>query len=191
MPSTIGTPATPTRILDQSAVIRAPRPRPPSIAALPAAEPAAALRIGGEGGAKLAGAEVGPQRVDEHELGVRELPEEEVRDPELAARPDQQVGIGKVRRMEVRRDHVLVDLPRLDAAVDQPARGLDQLGAAAVVERYPEAERRIELGPVLHRLHPHEEGGRGAVTAADEADANTLLREVRKLALDRLAEDLH
>src|SRR5471030_3005624 len=38
--------------------------------------------------------EVGPQRVDEHQLGVGALPEQEVADALLAAGADQQVGIG-------------------------------------------------------------------------------------------------
>ena len=48
-------------------------------------------------------AEVGPERVHEDELGVGELPEQEVRDPQLARRADEQVRVGHLRRVEVAR----------------------------------------------------------------------------------------
>src|SRR5579864_2337932 len=79
---------------------------------LPPAEPAAALGVLCEGAAQVARVEVRPQAVYEHELGVGELPEHEVRDADLAARADQQVGIGKLGRIEVRGEDVLVDLAR-------------------------------------------------------------------------------
>src|SRR5437667_10449505 len=36
--------------------------------------------------------EVGPQRIRDPELGVCELPEQEIRDAQLSARPDQEIG---------------------------------------------------------------------------------------------------
>ncbi len=49
-------------------------------------------------------AEVGPQRVVEDELGVRRLPEQEVRDPLLAGGADDEIRIGELGRVEVGRD---------------------------------------------------------------------------------------
>src|SRR5262249_60100421 len=46
--------------------------------------------------------EVGPENVRDPDLGVRDLPQQEVRDPHLAARADEEVGIGLARRVEVR-----------------------------------------------------------------------------------------
>src|SRR5919198_6272928 len=43
--------------------------------------------------------EVRPERLREHELRVRALPQQEVREPALAARADQEVGIGHLRRV--------------------------------------------------------------------------------------------
>ena len=90
-------------------------------------------------------AEVGPERVGEHELGVRRLPEHEVRDPPLTGGADQQVDVRQLGRIEPRGDRVLVDVRRRDAVGDQPARGVDELVPAAVVEGDPEVER-VEVG---------------------------------------------
>ena len=57
-------------------------------------------------------AEVRPERVGEDELGVGELPEQEVREPQLARGADQQVGVGQLGRVELRGERVLVELAR-------------------------------------------------------------------------------
>src|SRR5262249_19662044 len=141
---------------------------------LAAAEPAPALGVLSERLPEVAAVEVWPELVDEHELGVGELPEHEVRHAQLPARPDQQVGIGELGRVEVRRKHVLVDLARVGPALRDPPRRLDELGAAAVVERDPEAQPDVQLGAVLHRLHPRAKRRGGAVAPADEAHADAL-----------------
>src|SRR5215208_3543851 len=63
-----------------------------------AAEPAPPGRIVLERLPELFTAEVRPERLGEDELGVRDLPQEEVRDAELPRGPDQQVRIGQVGR---------------------------------------------------------------------------------------------
>src|SRR3954451_18747567 len=57
-------------------------------AGLASAEAPAPLRVRGERLPELALAEVRPEPVDEDELGVGELPEQEVRDAQLAGGPD-------------------------------------------------------------------------------------------------------
>src|SRR6185436_8977452 len=47
------------------------------------------------------------------ELRVRDLPEQEVRDPKVAARADEQVGIRRIGIVEIPADRLLVDLLRL------------------------------------------------------------------------------
>src|SRR5207253_4164841 len=101
------------------------------------AEAAPAAGVVVEGGAELPLAEIGPERVDEDELGVGELPQEEVRDPQLAGGTDQKVGVRHVGRVEIGRERFLVHLA---AAGDGSVRGVDDLGPAAVVERNPEIE---------------------------------------------------
>ena len=63
-------------------------------------------------------AEVGPERVHEHELGVRGLPEEEVRDALLAGGADDEVGVRELRRVEPLRER----LPRTRPPGRRPPR---------------------------------------------------------------------
>ena len=100
-------------------------------------------------------------------------------------------GIGHVGRVEVRGEDVLVDLPRLDAGLDELPRGLDDLGPPAVVERDPETESRVLGRLPLEARHLALQLLRGAVAASDEADSHALAHEVGELPVDRLAEDLH
>ena len=55
-------------------------------------------------------AEVGPERLREDELGVRRLPQQEVREPLLARRPDEEVDLGQLRRREARGERLVVDV---------------------------------------------------------------------------------
>src|SRR4051812_41473562 len=82
---------------------RAPRPAPPGGAwgARQADPPLAGLELG-DGGEERSVAEVGPEHVGEDELGVGALPEEEVRDPALAARAHEQVELGQPLRPQPR-----------------------------------------------------------------------------------------
>src|SRR5262245_66005453 len=50
----------------------------------------------GDGSIEIDRSEVRPERRRDPELCVGDLPQKEVRDPHLAARPDQQIGIGHV-----------------------------------------------------------------------------------------------
>ena len=76
------------------------------------------------------------------------------------------------------------------APPQERAQGLDELGAAAVVEGDPELEAIEVRGLVLERRHLRAQLRRHAVTAAEEARSDALLREVGKLALDRLVQEL-
>ena len=137
-------------------------------------------------------AEVGPERVHEHELCVGELPEQEVRDAELARRTDEQIRIRHLRLVEVRAEALLVDLLRPDAVLrGEPPDRLDDLRASAVVERDPQVQHVVLGGLGLEPLHPLAHVGRDAVAPADEPRADALRREIGQLAVDRLAEDLH
>ena len=65
-----------------------------------AAEAPLALPIPIDRGVERGGVEIGPQHVGEIELGVGELPQQEVRDPLLAAGADEQVGLRRVGHRE-------------------------------------------------------------------------------------------
>src|SRR3954469_16356105 len=158
------------------------------VAALAAAEAAPAAGVVVESRAKLVLAEVRPERVDEDELGVGELPQEEIGDPQLTGGANQEVWVGHLGRVQVRRECLLVDLaPGAHRAVGS----VDDLRAPAVVECNPEAERAVVLGLPLECRHPLPQRGGRAVAAADEPRAHSLAHEVGQLALDRLREDLH
>src|SRR5215470_11791721 len=63
-------------------------------------EASVAALIVGDGAIEIGGAEVRPERRRHPELGVRDLPQQEVRDPHLTARADQQVGIRNAMGVE-------------------------------------------------------------------------------------------
>src|SRR5690349_3065139 len=94
-PSTTGSPTIATRIRDQNAL---------TARRSATAETAPSPRVGGQRLVQVALAEVGPEAVDEDELGVGELPEQEVRHAELARGADHEVRVGHVRRVQVGRE---------------------------------------------------------------------------------------
>src|SRR6266568_1114082 len=58
---------------------------------------------------QMAAVEVGEERVEEDELGVRGLPDQEVRRALLAGGPDEQVDVGDAGLVQVAGEHLLVD----------------------------------------------------------------------------------
>src|SRR2546422_986212 len=93
LPARTATSLPPRRSPARAAGRRARPPRAKLGVPLPAAETAPAAGVVVESGAELVLAEVGPERVDEDQLGVGELPQEEVGDPQLAGGTDQEVGV--------------------------------------------------------------------------------------------------
>src|SRR5438128_2048538 len=148
-------------------------PSPLTARSLAAAEATPSARIVLERGAEILAAEVGPELVHEHELRVGSLPEQEVRDPELARGSDQEIRIGHVRLVQKGRESLLVEPLRSHSRLERAARGFDDLRAAAVIERDPELQpvlvrgRCLELGHLVLQRH-----GR-AVAAAYETGADT------------------
>jgi len=83
-------------------------------------------------GEEVGAAKVGPEDVGEDQLGVGELPQQEVRDPILAGGSHQHVGVGHVGRVQVAAQDLLVDAargkrPRGGLLGDGPG-GVEQLG---------------------------------------------------------------
>src|SRR5439155_17494992 len=107
MPITAGSPAAATRMRDQNELmgrVRTPRTGRSLIArqsCSSSAEPPSPPRVRCKRLAQIVWPEVGPVAIDENQLRIGELPEEEVRYPQLAGGPDQQVGVGHVWRVEV------------------------------------------------------------------------------------------
>src|SRR5262249_26997132 len=96
-----------------SAMMRAePRhSRQSSIAssAFQAAESAVAGGIVAQGLAQVGLAEFGPALLRDPELGIADLPEQEVADPHFARRADQKVGVGHPGCIQVPRDFFFAD----------------------------------------------------------------------------------
>src|SRR3712207_8776262 len=90
--------------------------------------------------------EARPQLVREDELGVGALPEEEVRQPPLAARAYQQVGVGDLRRVQAAGELLL-------ATAVEARSGVQDLRPPAVVERHEQSHLLAAFGHLLGPLH--------------------------------------
>src|SRR3954470_14556287 len=158
------------------------RPRSPPTSAPPEAPDArlvCAQRL-----LEVGAREVRPQDLGEVQLAVGRLPHQEVRDPLLAARPDHQVGIMHLRRVEQLAERLF---PTARVALG----GVEDLRAATVVERDEQRDavvgRRLLLGPphLLDQLRVD------ALATADEAHPHALLVQLRRLAEDPRREHRH
>jgi hypothetical protein len=155
-----------------------------------APEPAVAAGELEEGGVEGVRPEVGPERVGGEQLGVRGLPDEEVREALLAARPDDEVRIGQAARVQRVRDRLLVDPGGVHAARREPPERIDELRPSGVVECDVQEEavatrRRVEGRE--DRL-PRRVGQ--LLEAAEDPDPHALLAQLGRLADDRLLEEL-
>src|SRR5581483_785727 len=81
---------------------------------LDAAVPGIALLIREDRFEQMAASEVGPQRLGEPDLRIRDLPQQEVADAHLAARPDEEIGIRLPRRVEELAEPPLVEIVGVD-----------------------------------------------------------------------------
>ena len=102
----------------------------------------------GERGVEVRRVEVGPRPLREEHLGAGDLPEHEVGDAQLSRRADEDVDGRELGHVEVLRDRRLAD--RLAGTLGLLG-GVDQLGAAAVVERDREHHAGV-AGRVAKRL---------------------------------------
>src|SRR6266540_497624 len=152
----------------------------PSNGVDPAVTPFALLVVD-DGLKEVSPAEVRPQHVGDPDLDVGDLPEEEVRDPELAARADQEVGVGLSGGVEVGGERRLVDLRRVPSVgqdvLQEPARRVGDLGPASVVEGDVEEEARVGRGPLHTPLQlPLDVPGQ-VLGAPDDLEADVVLEE--------------
>src|SRR5690348_6780619 len=130
-----------------------------------AAETAFAGVKGVEGAVELFGGELGPHRVEEEQLGVRALPEQEVREPALTASPDEEV--------DVREDPAVTDG-----------------GACRVVDRDAEVQPVPAFRRPLGALDRGAEAWRQAVSASDDRQADAAVDAVGGLVPDDLLEEI-
>src|SRR5438552_14986026 len=156
--------------------------------------PVAALVVG-DGAVEVGGLEVGPERRRHPELGVGDLPQEEVGDTHLAAGADEQIGVGDAVRVQ-RAAHVGLghglrrQLAGLHATRER-AKGVGQLVAPTLVERHRQGEPGVVWCLQRHVLESAAHGQRHAGRAADHAQPDLVLHQLRQLAIDRLLEQPH
>src|SRR6185437_3127976 len=152
-------------------------------AALPAA-------VGGDGFVERLGAEVGPQRVGEVELGVGELPEEEVGDALLAAGADEEVGLRRVAHGEEAPEALLGD--RRDRVLDAAALGrLQDVPAPAIVRGDGEGEPGVLPGELLAAADVLADAGVESREVAHDAKPDAVGVELLHFLLEGAQEELH
>src|SRR5262245_30477563 len=140
---------------------------------------------------EVAAAEIGPERFRDPDFGVRDLPEQEVAHAHLAARADEQVGIGLVRRIEELAEALLVEIVRGDARRQHAPRRVDDLGAPAVVQRDVEQHAAVLRGLLLADLELTLDVGRQFLRAADHAEPDVVRHQRAELETDVPLEQRH
>src|SRR3712207_2997523 len=114
--------------------------------------------------------EVRPQSLGNVELGVGYLPEQEVGHAQFAARPDHQVHLRHLRRVEVASEDRLVHLLGGETVRDYTLGGVHDLRPAAVVERHVDVEVIVARGEILSLAHGPEHRGGEVFAAPEEAE---------------------
>src|SRR5215203_6277647 len=118
---------------------------------------------------------VGSQRIRDVELCVGDLPEQEVRDAELAAGTDHQVDLGYVGGVEVACEGHLVDVVRRETVRHYPAGGVHDLRTPTVVERDVNVQAVVPRGEILGLLHGFEHRGRQMLPSSQETEPGPTL----------------
>ena len=156
-----------------------------------AAETAIALLVGEHAFEQVAAAEVRPQRVGHPDLGIGDLPQQEVADAHLAARANQQVRIGLAGRVEKAREALFVQVLRIETRGHGAAGGVDNLGAAAVVERDVEQHAGVGRGLALGSAQLFEHVRRQRIGPADHLEADVVAQQRRQLEPQVALEQHH
>jgi hypothetical protein len=122
--------------------------------------------------------ELRPEDRRDPDLGVGDLPQEEIGDAALPARPDQEIRIGEAGGVEVARNGLFVHRPRVRDPVRQDAlHGIDDLGPAAIVQGHAEAHFPIAARDLLHPVELAAGSGRQTLLAAEDGQTEVVLDE--------------
>ena len=104
-----------------------------------------------QGGFQRFGIEVGPEHIGDVNLGVGQLPEQEIAEAVFPAGAYQQIGILFPSRKKFGGDAVLVDAVRVylpgSSTSGQMLRGLHQLSPSAVIGAHVEVDALVALRP--------------------------------------------
>src|SRR5215471_14162180 len=144
---------------------------------------------------KLLRSEVRPERIDEHQLGIRGLPEEEVAQSMLAAGADDQIWFRKGARKESSREEFGCDRLRIEPPFLRRTRefagGVGNFLLAAIIEREGEIETLIADGQALGVLDHGVDIARDTRTIADDPDTHAALNQLVEIRPEVVAEESH
>src|SRR6266571_2086256 len=139
--------------------------------------------------------DVGPEDRRDVQLGVGELPQQEIGEPAFTGRPDQQVRVAPGRRVELGANGVLVDvlesLDALEHLFGKQARRPGQLSARGVGDAQIERQSRAVARLPLDALHCRPGAGGEPSAVAQHVDRDPLVLELRVLPRNVLLEQLH
>src|SRR5688572_11889656 len=139
--------------------------------------------------------EVRPQDGYDVQLGVRELPEHEVRDALLSGRANQEIGIGTSIGVQVRTECILIDVRRVETTLSgrlgEPSCRANELRPRAIRDEELHGEAIIMRRRFHDAVDCLTSRPRQAVEIAVYTHANTVRDELRLLALDILLEQRH
>src|SRR5262245_11941434 len=175
-----------------------PRYRSPRAAGASAADAAIASFTPAKLGDRLLQmllAEIRPQRVDEHQLGIGALPEQEIADALFATRADQQIRVGHAGSQQLLLEARLVDaigreLTGSDTTRQAPRR-LQDLVARAVVDADVDVDAAVGARHLLRFADVTHDVGRQALAIADDAQARAVLVQFLELVAQVVAQQAH
>ena len=136
---------------------------------------------------RLGAAEIGPQSFGDVQLGIGDLPQQEIADTHFARGSDEEVKIRESGGVESRCDGLFVDVQASQTAlkarvINDGVHGIHQLGAAAVVNGDVQAHTAIArcnfdgVVQLLADLAPGE-----LIHAAHAGESNAVAQQIRKL----------
>src|SRR5438105_13470501 len=138
---------------------------------------------------------IGPQRLRKNELGIGALPKEKIADALLAARPDQQIRIGKLRGKQVASETSLVDRVYGESAgrhlpCNLADRG-DNLGAGAIGQCDRQGDPTVITCHSLGVLNHADDVGIQLAQLTDHLQANSVTVQFGNLATQVMAQQAH
>src|SRR6056297_1611189 len=149
----------------------------------------------GQRGVEIVLGEVRPQYVAEIQFGIRQVPQQVVREPALAAGPNEQVRLGLPVQLHRVGKPRFVDVVRRQRAGLHPAgqrpRAVDDIAATTVAGGDVELQSGVVPGDFLGAGHAALERCRKRLAPADETQAHRVLVEFLDLAIQRPPEQAH
>ena len=123
--------------------------------------------------------EIGPEDGRDPDLRVGDLPEQEIGDPHLAARPDEQVGVREATPCIGRRANAssvrVIGIGR--SVPEDRLYGVDDLRPAAVVQGKGDRHPAVIPRPGLHPLELAQDGPRNPALLPDDHQPEVVLAE--------------